>query len=562
MLFASVAGVANATSVFRPVALGGAMLPVTGGNQAHFAVAFPLRNRPQLDALLAAQQDPTSPIYQHWLTRAQFADQFGPSLAARAAIARELSSAGFSVQVGSQAVFAHGTQAAAENYFHTRFALRTPQGATRAVLTPMVALRHSALIDSQQAHVIGLDGLPEFHSNAIFQRDGRREPDNYYGATGPYFAPDLKQAYSFPSYTVATGAGTTIGIISSSPVAAADISEYFNYTGDLAPGGKVPTVEEFPIDGGGAYSASGAATGEATLDVEMSAGSAPGAEIGVFNVPDLSSGNLLEGYSVAVEAGTDVVSSSIGGCEKAYDNQVGIWIIKSLDNVFAEGSSEGVAFVGASGDNAAYECGTGTGSANLSVQTPTDDPIMIGVGGTTTLTTAHTANSNNSAYVSETSYDSAFTGHGGSVWGSCGGYSVIFVKPAYQTKFVGGSVRGVPDVAMHMGGPTDLNSTDEIYVGGQFEGVSGTSAAAPEFAGLLALRVQLHKGKIGDIHTTLYNDSLTETEFRRGIAGNNGYASNALHWDPVLGLGTPYGYTIAGSSSATLAGVPFTASNP
>jgi subtilase family serine protease len=563
ILVASVSVAAGAATAFRPLPLGAPVFSAPSSQPAHFAITFPLRNRPELDALLAAQQDPSSPIYHHWLTRDQFAQGFGPSLASRILVARELQAAGFSVDLGSQGVFAHGSQTAAERYFHTRFALRTPDGNARSVLTPMLPLQRSALVSSQQGHVIGLDGLPDFHSNAVFERNDRRLPDSYYGAAGPYFAPDLKQAYSYPSYALATGAGTTIGIISSSPVSSSDISEYFTYSGDFAPGNKVPSVTEFPIGGGGAYSASGAATGEVTLDVEMAGGSAPGAAIGIFNTPDLSSGNLLEAYSVAVEAGTDIVSSSIGGCEKAYDNQVGIWVLKGLDNVFAEGSSEGVTFVGASGDNAAFECGSGTATANLSVQTPTDDPIMLAVGGTTDLVTTHVTDSDNSAYVSESSYDSTFTGHGGSLWGSCGGYSVIFEKPAYQKAFQSSNTRGVPDVAMHMGGPATSNSGDEIYVGGQFETVFGTSAAAPEFAGLLALRAQLQKGKLGDVHSFLYNGTLSSTMFHRGIPGTNGgYVTNTLHWDAVLGLGTPYGRVVAGVPTGALAGIPFTASNP
>ncbi len=473
------------------------------------------------------------------------------------AVANELRTAGFSVDIASQDVFAHGPEAAAERYFGTSFALRTPQLATRPMLAPVGTRRISRLLTSLQAHVIGLDGLPDFHSNAIFKRDPLLSPMNLYGATGPYLAPDLKQAYSYPSFTSEKGTGTTVGIISSSPVAQADINDYFDDAGE-----PIPVVFEYPIDGGGPYDTSSGATGEATLDVEMVGGSAPGAHIHVYNVPDLSDGSLLEAYAVAVASDAEIVSSSIGGCEKAYNNETGKWIVEGLDGVFAEGSARGISFVGASGDNGAFECGTGESSSNLSVQTPTDDPIMVGVGGSTTLKTAYTKGSNNSAYVSESSIDSPFTGHSGSIWGSCGGYSVIFAKPSYQNGFVGGNFRGVPDVAMHMGGPASGNSLDFIILGGSAEEVSGTSAAAPEFAGLLALRVEAH-GRLGDPHSVLYTLAKTSGAFRTGISGNNGYyASSTGKWDPVMGLGSPYGRVIAGEPTAPLAGVPGTSSNP
>jgi subtilase family serine protease len=167
-----------------------------------------------------------------------------------------------------------------------------------------------------------------------------------------------------------------------------------------------------------------------------------------------------------------------------------------------------------------------------------------------------------SAYVSESSFDTPETDHGGSVWGSGGGYSVVFAQPTYQKGFLAGKYRGVPDLAMHMGGPASGMSGDEIIVGGEVQTVFGTSAAAPEFAGLLALRVQLTKKPLGDIHSLLYDLAKKRGAFRAGIPGNNGYKTNDTLWDPVLGLGTPYGRVIDGVPTAALAGVPRSTSNP
>jgi subtilase family serine protease len=554
LLFVSLAGSAGAA----PVSHTGLAAP-----QARFAVALPLRDEAALEKLLTQLQDPSSPQYHKWLTPAQFAARFAPTAAAKAAVARELAAAGFTVRIGSQDVFAHGPQAAAERYFHTDFALRSPDGISRAVFTPRTQLQRSPLLRSQNAHVIGLDGLPEFRSQSHFEPDRRILPQSYYGPRGPYFATDLKEAYSYPSYTIATGSNASIGIISSSPVVNSDYEEYLYYIQDLTPAHKFPTVDEFPIDGGGQYNASGGATGEATLDVEMAAGSAPGAVIGIFNVPTLTDGDLLEGYDVAVQSGVDIVSSSIGGCEKQYANQLGLWMEDALHGVFAEGSAYGVTFVAASGDNGALECGSTDTSASLGVLAPANDPLVIGVGGTTQLNTSYVAKSAVSTYASETSYATAFTGHGGAVWGSDGGYSVLYARPSYQSGFVTSAGRGVPDVSMHMGGPASNDSTDWFYEGGSWGQVEGTSAAAPEFAGLLALRVQLTKARQGDLHAFLYSSAKKAGAFRTGIRGTNGYYStNASLWDPVLGLGTPYGRVIAGVPTAALAGTPFTASNP
>ena len=551
-----------AASAAVPAQAGVVLADSAAAQPAMFAVKLPLRNRSALDALHAAQHDPASPLYHHWLTAAEFATRFGPSPADKAAVARELQAAGFTVKIGSQAVFAHGSEPAAERYFHTSSNFRSPDGISRAVLGPRRPLQRSPLVQSLGAHIVGLDGLPEWHSNAEFDVNHAFRPFNDNGPLGPYAPPALREAYYYPSYAVATGAKTAIGIISSSPVSTADVNEFVAGTGNYAPGGKYPTIVEEPIDGGGTYNASGAATGEVTLDVEYSLGSAPGATIAIFDIPFLSAGELLEAYATALNSAVDIVSSSIGGCEKAYANYPGVWELEALDDVFYEGSVEGVTFVGASGDNGAFECGTGTTSTNLSVQTPTDDPFMTGVGGTTSLRTQYVPGTYDSGYVSETSYAYAYTGHGGSVWGSDGGYSVIWDKPTYQNGFVAGNVRGVPDVAMHMGGFGSGDSSDQIIVGGQVEGVAGTSAAAPEFAGLLALRVQL-KGRLGDFNPEMYALAKTKGTFRPGIKGNNGYYSTTTGlWDPVLGLGTPIGVRIYGNASAPLAGVPRSASNP
>jgi len=86
-----------------------------------------------------------------------------------------------------------------------------------------------------------------------------------------------------------------------------------------------------------------------------------------------------------------------------------------------------------------------------------------------------------------------------------------------------GSQRGVPDLAMHMGGPAAGNSQDWLYLNGDFYTASGTSAAAPEFAGLLALKVQIHNGKLGDPHAYLYALAKHAGSFRTAIHGGNGY---------------------------------------
>lgn len=70
--------------------------------------------------------------------------------------------------------------------------------------------------------------------------------------------------------------------------------------------------------------------------------------------------------------------------------------------------------------------------------------------------------------------------------------------------------------------------------------VIGTSASSPDFVGLLALSAEIVKGKLGPVNAELYAAANKDKGyyFRKGLKGNNGYATTSGLWDPVLGLGT------------------------
>ncbi|KAJ8608175.1 hypothetical protein MRB53_039773 [Persea americana] len=133
---------------------------------------------------------------------------------------------------------------------------------------------------------------------------------------------------------------------------------------------------------------------------------------------------------------------------------------------------------------------------------------------------------------------------------SGGGFSNYFSVPSYQASAVAGykkyipaaytlaglyntSGRGYPDVAAQ-------GDQFQVYVGGAVEPVSGTSASAPTFAGVIALvnDVLLSSGKpsLGFLNPFLYgkgksglNDILVGTNYGCGTPG----FSCAPGWDPV-----------------------------
>ena len=532
-----------------------------------FSVALPLRNQSKLTQFLEGLQDPSSASYRKFISREEFLREFAPTPAALAAVARELAAAGFHVSITDQAVSASGTQTQAERYFRT--SLQAVSYGSTTVLAPRTSLTLSRLLTSSDATVIGLNGIPPMHTfSKIVPMPGGIRPNNIYGPYGPYYATDLKQAYAYPSYLDATGAGITIGIVIDSPVSQSDIDEYFS-----AEDSKVaPKITNVKVDGGGKYGGDG--TGEATLDAQQSGGMAPRANITVFDMPSLSDSDIYDAYSAVVKnKSIVVVNSSFGGCELAFNSSSGLKELKKFDAVFQQGLSEGITWVAASGDHAAFQCGSDNNAQG--VQWPSDSPYVLGVGGTN-LTTSYAKDNVNSKYKYEDAYADIKPDNGGDYWGSGGGYSVLYARPSYQNGAVSQKGRGIPDVSVHMGGEGFSSgggscdaekcnvddSSDTEYVEGQWSQSIGTSAASPDFVGLLALSAEIVNGKLGPVNAELYTAAAKDKGyyFRKGLKGNNGYATTSGLWDPVLGLGTPYGARIAGAKS--VAGEPTSPSNP
>ncbi len=551
----SAAGLQNALDLERapiPVAAPAGDVPI--------AVVLPMRNRAELEAKAAQIGDPSSPQFRHFLTRQYIADTYDPRPADLEAVAAQLRAAGFSTQTGAHAVFAWAPSSSIASFFGTtitgvQYTSRTGEVSTRAVAqTP---LRLPQAFAALGAHVVGLDNRAPFEtfSQIAGVVPPGRTPDSIAGKYGPYYPPDLRQAYHFPSVAVANGSGVTIAIVIDAQVRATDVAAFSSY----ALNHRALAMSTVKIAGGGPLD-----TGEGTLDVEQSGGIAPGASIDVYSIPALSDSYVLEAYDAAYNnSKVLVVNSSFGQCEADFDNSSGISYLNDVDGYFVEGSAVGMTWVAASGDWSAFGCPDGSLN-KVGVMWPASDPNVLSVGGTD-LETTHAAGNYASAYYGETAYDYAVGG--GKYWGSGGGYSGGYARPSWQYGFVSSTGRGVPDLSLHMGccpgggaGRSTDASSDYVYLAGKWVELIGTSAASPDIVGLVALRDELQRSGQGDMHAWIYAEAKHAGMFRRAIRGNNGYSTNAGYWDPVLGLGTPVGSAFAGTGY--YAGVPGTATNP
>jgi subtilase family serine protease len=378
----------------------------------------------------------------------------------------------------------------------------------------------------------------------------------------------------------------------------------------------VPTVTIRPVGAGsGPFNPSTGDAFEASLDTQMSLGTAPGAQETLYDMEDLTDSSVIAAYTAVDEDNqVDVVSSSFGECEldftRAYNRGVDFTgILKTFHALFQQGNAQGITFVASSGDSGARSC-VSAAFANHpkdgtnfvpGVQNPASDPNVTGVGGTN-LTTVAVPGEDDATYSAENAdFDPLVPAQfqigpnkivtvGDNTWGSGGGFSKIFSKPFYQDLVNTGSRkhRAVPDLSLMMGGcPGDADLTVQdcttlprsatiVWVAGNPLLLIGTSSSAPEFAGVLALAVELNGGRLGNVNPLIYTLSALQTLaggvhaphefqfFHRNISGDNNFfkVKPGQAYSEVLGNSTLIVKNFLGLQQAAPAGTPNTPSNP
>lgn len=373
--------------------------------------------------------------------------------------------------------------------------------------------------------VFGLDNRPQAKPHVRFR--GRTGSSDAATPNITYTPPQVAQLYSFP--TGVTGAGQTIGIIElGGGYNPSDITNYFQSLGITA-----PTVTSVSVDGGtNSPTNPNSADGEVLLDIEVSGGVAPGANIVVYFTTNTDQG-FQDALSTAIHDTTNnpsAVSISWGGPESTWTAQS----MQTFDQVAQEAAALGVTITVAAGDNGSSDGVTdGGNSSSVNVDFPASSPNVLACGGTTLV-------SSNSVITSETVWND---GNDGGATG--GGFSTQFPQPTYQsslaTSYPGQTGRGVPDVA----GVADPDTGYNILVDGTQEVVGGTSAVAPLWAGLVALLNQQLNTRLGFLNPKIYALAEPSNGFNDITQGNNGAYSAGPGWDPCTGLGSPIGTTLA-----------------
>jgi len=324
----------------------------------------------------------------------------------------------------------------------------------------------------------------------------------------------IRRAYGFSSIAN-QGAGQTIGIVDAfdDPNIAADFT-HFNSTFGLAPCTTSNGCFKKVYASGAKPATSAGWSLEIALDVEWAHVIAPKAKIVLVEASSNSLLALLHAVDVAVQQGASVVSMSWGGTEFSTE--------RNYDSHFAINN---VTFTVSSGDS------------GHETQWPASSTGVVAIGGTRLSVDA------SGNYLSESAWS-----------GSGGGLSRYELEPSYQSSFPvprdSTGKRAVPDVAYDSSPTTGVPVYDTVALNGEtgwFQ-VGGTSAAAPQWAGLFAIANSIRhaagKASLSHTNNSLYAIAKSNPGDYHDIhSGNNGTCGSLCNsvtgYDTVTGIGSP-----------------------
>jgi len=506
-------------------------------------VTIRLRSRASsadLDAAVAAL-GATPPSERVYLTPEQFTTRYGADpkeMEKVAQFARDNHLTVVRSDLDQRTLVVSGSAAALSSTFQVKLVrYSSPQGDYRGRLGP---LHIPAALQGIIEGIFGLDNRQQARPRSILpaQRARLRAAAGATPAkeeeTRSFYPHEIGAYYNFPTHL--TGEGQCIGILEfGGGFSQADLDTYFQQL-------KLPSpqVEAVSVDGvSNQPGANPDIDGEVMLDIEVASALAPGARIAVYFAPFTEQG-WVDAVSAAVhdtKRRPSVLSISWGFTEGQ-----DIWTsqaIQAVNQAFEAAALLGVTVCCASGDDGSQDQ---LDDGHAHVDFPAGSPYVLACGGTTLQLTGD-------AITGEIVWNEGARAEGGGATG--GGISEINALPAWQEGVVPASVnpthmrgRGVPDVAGNADGRTGYT----ILVDGQVvQGVGGTSAVSPLWAGLIA-RVNQQLGKpVGFINPLLYKSNIPAA-LRDITVGTNdptggviGAYSAQTGWDACTGWGSPDG---------------------
>ena len=516
----------------------------------------------ELDSLLKQQQDPASPRYHHWLTPEEFADRFGMSTNDLNRVVDWLHAQGFTIDEvarNRRSVTFTGSASQVESSFRTPIHEYVVDGET------FYANANDPYVPEALGNIVmGFRSLNNFRLKARARRlhVNTANPQFTSSTTGNHFlAPaDFAAIYNLNGLYASglDGSGQKIAVMGQTNIDLNDIRAFRTASGltpndpevVLVPGSSDPGTNNDDL-------------GEADLDLEWAGAVARNAHLIYVNSNDGAFDSLQ--YTVDQNL-APVISISYGGCERTFSPQD----ISMLVALGQQATAQGITIVAASGDSGAADCDSSvrTASRGLAVDVPASLPYVTGMGGSefregenSWSATNNAMNGSALSYISETTWND--TGSVLSAGG--GGRSIYFPKPVWQVApgVPNDQARDVPDISLSASSQHDGYLTCSLgscvtgfrALDGALNVAGGTSAAAPAFAGIVAILNQATNSQQGNINPALYRlASIAPAVFHDITSGGNqvacrlgtrdcqnggtiGYAATA-GYDQATGLGS------------------------
>jgi subtilase family serine protease len=518
------------------------------GTPVRLALTLRYRNAAELAHLVAAQSDPASPLYRHWLTNAQFNDRYAPAPSDYARAMTVLRANGFAVAqtyANRTVLDVTGSVGTAERFFSTSL-----HGVRTATTTAIANVTSATIPASLRDVVFAASGLstlqtvgpdyatipPSTVAPSAADRVGPPLRGPVSSVTdvsgfGPYA---FAQAYDFPEqHAPVDGSGRTAGIVIDADFLDTDLDFFLKYFHISRPNGA--RTHRVLVDGGPPPGLASGDSIETTLDVETIVAGAPGANLYVYEFPSFQSDAFITDAYALVDSDdiVDTANSSFGGCERAQRRDDEAW-----DQLAMQGAAKGITFHASSGDRGAAACEVGVNS----VEAPASGAYFTAIGGTSLTVDAHGHD------VSETVWDTR------KIEGTGGGVSVVFPLPSWQVGVpnVITSGRNIPDISFD----ADPYTGTAFYYGSSwdtpYDPLGGTSLSSPLFGAALTEIDQYENGRTGLAGAQLYAFfAANGYENKKGLTlfnaisvgcnrvnGRPGYCANGSY-SQATGVGSP-----------------------
>jgi subtilase family serine protease len=552
-----------------------------------------------LEALIAAQQNPSSPLYHQWLNPDQFAVRFGMAQSDVNKVQAWLEQQGFSVDSVARSrnmIRFSGSAGQVEQAFQTQMHYYTSW--RREAFRPF----HRA-VSPLSSNVRGIGGQKPRRFPA--QAYDREKPDN--PGQSRISPPASPAASSSPPATLKWPTGS----MRSSAPAILELGSRLRWSGsrqsssptdienfENAAGLTVKDPNQVLVPGTGTPQTFAGDEGESDLDVEWAGGIAPGAEIFFVYTGSSTNFGVFDSIQYAVDEKIgNIITASYGSCEAGLP----AGSATALDAVLAQAATQGQTVLAASGDSGSSACYVSPTTTSpvlatqeeLSVSYPASSQYVTGVGGTE-ITAADDVSTNSTyweakgtssdeitsllQYIPEVAWndDAAAVAAGAtSLSATGGGVSTLYTtSPSWQKGVPGIPTtpgRYVPDVAFYASpdlpgylfctsDTSDWNTSQQASCNSGFRDsatqdltiAGGTSFATPVFAGMVAIlnQAQGYASGQGLINPTLYTLASNATTYAAAFhdvpAGSNNECPSSL--------GANYCSTASEGSYATTTG--------